>query len=58
MTKFPKIQSPCPYKGNISDILDNDVCRLCKREVHDLTAMSDAQQATFFKACSGEVCVR
>ena len=57
MARFPKIQSPCPYKGDISDILENDVCRLCKREVFDLTAMSDVEQERFFANCGGEVCV-
>ena len=33
MAIFPKIQSPCPYKGNLSDIMDGDLCRLCKRQV-------------------------
>jgi predicted Fe-S protein YdhL (DUF1289 family) len=57
MAIFPKIQSPCPYKGNLSDIMDGDVCRLCKREVFDLTAMSDGERVAFMKSCTGEVCV-
>lgn len=58
VTRFPRIQSPCPYKGNIAAILENDICRLCKREVFDLTDMSEKEQASFFKSCSGDVCVR
>jgi hypothetical protein len=57
MAIFPKIQSPCPYKGNLSDIMDGEVCRLCKREVFDLTDMSDGDRVAFIKGCSGEVCV-
>jgi len=57
MAMFPKIQSPCPYKGNLSDIMDGDVCRLCKRQVFDLTAMSDGERVAFLDGCEGEVCV-
>ena len=57
MALFPKIQSPCPYKGNLSNILDGDVCRLCKREVHDLTMMSDGERVSFMAGCKDEVCV-
>lgn len=58
MALYPKIQSPCPYKGRIEDILDGEVCRLCRREVHDLTAMSDSERVAFMKSCTGEICVR
>jgi predicted Fe-S protein YdhL (DUF1289 family) len=57
MALFPKIQSPCPYQGDLSAIMDGDMCRLCKRQVFDLTAMSDGQRVAFMKSCSGEVCV-
>ena len=57
MAFFPKIQSPCPYKGNLAAIMDGDVCRLCKREVFDLTGMDEGAQRQFFAACAGEVCV-
>jgi predicted Fe-S protein YdhL (DUF1289 family) len=57
MALYPKIDSPCPYKGELSAILDGDVCRLCKREVFDLTAMGDAERVAFMKGCAGEVCV-
>ena len=57
MALFPKIQSPCPYKGKLSAIMDGDVCRLCKREVFDLTDMSDGERVAFMKGCSGQVCV-
>jgi hypothetical protein len=57
MAIFPKIQSPCPYKGNLSAIMDGAVCRLCERQVFDLSAMSDGDRVAFMKGCAGEVCV-
>jgi hypothetical protein len=57
MAVFPKIQSPCPYKGDLSTIMDGDVCRLCEREVFDLSGMSDGERIAFMKGCAGEVCV-
>ena len=36
MAVFPKVQSPCPYKGQLSEIMDGDTCRLCNRQVFDL----------------------
>jgi hypothetical protein len=54
---FPKIQSPCPYKGELSTIMEGDTCRLCKRRVFDLTNMDDAARVAFMKACTSEVCV-
>lgn len=58
MAIFPKIQSPCPYKGALADIMDGDVCRLCKREVFDLTEMSDAGRVAFLADCTtDQVCV-
>jgi hypothetical protein len=57
MAIYPKIQSPCPYKGEISSIMDGDICRLCKRQVFDLTDLSDDARVAFMKGCSGEVCV-
>jgi hypothetical protein len=38
--------------------MDGDVCRVCRRQVHDLGAMSETQRVAFLDACSGEVCVR
>lgn len=57
MAMFPKIQSPCPYQANLAAIMDGDMCRMCKREVVDLTAMSDAGRVAFFSNCETEVCV-
>lgn len=57
MSIFPKIQSPCPYKGALSEILDGETCRLCKREVTDLMSFTDQERVAFLESCSEEVCV-
>lgn len=57
MALFPKIQSPCPYQSNLAAVMDGDMCRMCKRHVVDLTAMSDAARVAFLDGCTGEVCV-
>lgn len=57
MGKFPRIDSLCPYRANLSAILDGDHCRLCKRDVFDLTAMTDGERGAFLASCDGEVCV-
>ncbi len=57
MAIFPRVQSPCPYKGNLSDIMDGDICNLCEKPVFDLTAMSDRERVAFMAGCSSEVCV-
>ena len=57
MSLFPKVQSPCPYKGKFADIMQGNQCRLCKREVVDLTALSSEDRMAFLNACETEVCV-
>ena len=57
MALFPKIDSHCPYKGEFSAIMEGDTCRLCKRQVFDLTHMDDAGRVAFMKGCASEVCV-
>lgn len=57
MAIYPLIDSPCPYKGRLSEVMEGDTCRACKRQVHDITGMSDAGRRAFLKACRGEVCV-
>jgi predicted Fe-S protein YdhL (DUF1289 family) len=54
---FPKIQSPCPYQGNLAAVMDGDSCRVCKRTVFDLTAMDDGERLAFLAGCEEEVCV-
>jgi hypothetical protein len=57
MSLFPRIQSPCPYKGKLGDIMDGDICRLCHREVHDITDLSSAARQALVAGCSDEICV-
>ena len=57
MAILPRIQSPCPYRGELAAIMDGDVCRLCKRQVFDLTAMTDGERMGFLAGCATEVCV-
>lgn len=57
MKLFPKIQSPCPVKADIAAYMDGDQCRLCRRQVVDITAFSPGETAAFFAGCETEVCV-
>jgi len=57
MAAFPRVQSPCPYKGDPAAIMAGDDCRLCRRRVHDLSAMTDAERRAFLHGCAEEVCV-
>ena len=57
MAIFPKIQSPCPYKSDLAAVMDGDMCRMCDRQVFDLSFMSDDERMAFLAGCSGEVCV-
>ena len=57
MAVYPLISSPCPYKGPLSDIMDGDICRLCHKQVHDLTDMTDEQRRTLMNACADDLCV-
>jgi hypothetical protein len=57
MSKFPVITGSCPYKSQLSELMDGSLCRMCSREVHDLTAMNEPDRRTFLAACEGSVCV-
>jgi hypothetical protein len=57
MAIFPKIQSPCPYKSNLASVMDGDMCRMCERQVFDLSFMTDGERMAFLAGCTGEVCV-
>jgi hypothetical protein len=57
MAVFPKIQSPCPYKGDLADIVEGDVCKLCQHKVHDITDMSDAERFDLVNNAKTELCV-
>lgn len=58
MARFPKIDSPCPYKSQLAAVLDGDFCRMCKREVFDLSGWSDGERSAFLSGCETDVCVR
>ncbi len=57
MAIFPRVQSPCPYRDNLPSIMDGEMCRACKRQVFDLTAMTDDERVAFMNGCATEVCV-
>jgi len=57
MAFFPRIQSPCPYKGNLAAVMDGDFCRMCERQVFDLSHMSGDEKRAFLAGCAGEVCI-
>ncbi len=57
MAMLPKVQSPCPYKDRLASVMEGDFCRMCKRDVCDLTHMTDGGRREFIAACEGEVCV-
>lgn len=52
------IQRPCPYIDRLESVMDGDHCRMCRRDVHDLTGMSDAERTAFLASCSTTPCVR
>lgn len=57
MALFPRIQSPCPYKDQLGEVMQGDFCRMCERQVHDITAMSDAERLALVAGCKDEICV-
>jgi hypothetical protein len=57
MARFPRIDSPCPYKSQAAAFMDGDMCRLCQRQVFDLSAMEEDARAAFLRGCSEEICV-
>lgn len=57
MPMFPKIQSPCPYKSEIAAAMDGEMCRICQRQVFDLSAMSDGERLAFLAGCEEDICV-
>ena len=51
------IQRPCPYIDRLESVMEGDYCRMCKRQVHDLTGMDEAERTAFLTACGGNACV-
>ncbi len=54
---FPKISSPCPLQSIQLPESGNFNCSACKREVHDLSLLSEETRMEFLQSCSGKVCV-
>lgn len=57
MARYPRIQSPCPYKSDLAAVMEGNFCRMCRRNVIDLTGWSDAERSAFLQGCETEVCV-
>ncbi|MGH6950555.1 MAG: hypothetical protein ACREH4_06765 [Vitreimonas sp.] len=57
MAIYPKIQSPCPHKGDLASIMDGDICRLRDRQVFDIGDLTDGERRAFIAGRTGEVCV-
>ena len=57
MSFYPRIERICPYLDRLDAVMDGDFCRMCKRTVHDLTDMSDAERSAVMAACGGDACV-
>ena len=57
MAFFPKIQSPCPYKADLAAVMDGDFCRMCERQVFDLSHMNSEEKQAFLSGCAEEVCI-
>jgi hypothetical protein len=57
MPLFPKIQSPCPFQDNLSEVMEGDFCTHCQHKVIDLTDMNDAERTTLLQEATGKLCV-
>ncbi len=57
MGLFPKIESPCPYKDRLDELMQGEMCSMCNKNVFDLTQMDETGRREFMSECSGEVCV-
>ena len=56
MASFPRIQRQCPYLDRLDTVINEGFCRICRRDVHDLTGMDERERADFVAGC-GDVCV-
>lgn len=57
MSLLPFIQQPCPYLDRLDTAMEGDFCKMCKRQVHDLTELDDGGRADFLAACGGKACI-
>ena len=57
MSRFPIIDSPCPFRFASRPQPGRDHCGHCDRQVHNLDGMSNSQREAFMRSCQGKVCV-
>ena len=57
---FPKLDKHCPFKAQLAEAMDGDLCTICSHQVHDLDAMTPEARRAFLKGGSepDTVCVR
>jgi hypothetical protein len=41
----------------LDTVIEGDYCRMCKRDVHDLTDMDAGERKAFLAACGGDACI-
>ncbi|MEZ0242452.1 MAG: hypothetical protein ACAH11_03700 [Sphingomonas sp.] len=54
---FPKLDKHCPFKAQLAEAMQGDLCTICSHTVHDLDAMTPEARRDFLNG-SGTVCVR
>ena len=54
---YPKLEKHCPFKAQLAEAMEGDLCRICNHIVYDLDAMEPDTRRTFLHG-SGKVCVR
>jgi hypothetical protein len=57
MTLRPRIARTCPARANLTLAMEGAYCRLCRKTVHNLDAMSATQRCALFASAREEVCV-
>ncbi|HSX62399.1 MAG TPA: hypothetical protein VLF18_19615 [Tahibacter sp.] len=57
MSSFPKIDSPCPLRWKSAPEAGRDFCTQCRRRVHNLDALDDAQRRALLAGCETDICV-
>lgn len=57
MPAFPKIDSPCPLRWKTQPAAGRDFCSQCRRRVHNLDAMCEAERRALLAGCETDICV-
>ena len=57
MPAFPKIDSPCPLRWKTQPAAGRDFCSQCRRRVHNLDAMGEAERRALLAGCETDICV-